>query len=61
MEKPKRKNAGAVGGGGREKSGERIRNNAYRLHYPSLPSSPRGFRATFIDALSPLSWSLEQH
>ena len=28
--------------------------------YPSLPSSPRGFPAAFLDALSPLSWSLEQ-
>ena len=32
-----------------------IENNAYRLHLPVFPQLPGGFRATFLDALSPLS------
>ena len=37
-----------------------IENNAYRLHITVSPQPPRGFRATFLDSPSLLSWSLEQ-
>lgn len=39
-----------------EKQHEERRGNTY----PPLPSSPRGFHTNFLDALSPLPWSLEQ-
>ena len=34
--------------------------NAYRLHYSVSPQPQRGFRATFLDPLASLTWSLEQ-
>ena len=37
-----------------------IENNAYRLHYSEFPQPTRFFRATFLDLISSLSWSLEQ-
>ena len=33
-----------------------MENNSYRLRYSV---SPRGFRATFLDLISSLSWSFE--
>ena len=39
---------------------ECLENNAYRFHLYVSPQLPCGFRATFLDALSPLSRSLEQ-
>ena len=37
-----------------------IENNAYRLRYSDFPQPTRFFRATFLDPISSLSWSLEQ-
>ena len=38
----------------------RIENDAYRFYYTVSPQPPRGFRATFLDALSSRpSWSLK--
>ena len=36
-----------------------IKINAYMLHLPVSPQFLRGFRPTFLDALSLLSWSLD--
>ena len=37
-----------------------IENNAYRLRYSDFRQPTRFFRATFLDPISSLSWSLEQ-
>ena len=41
-------------------TGMSIENNAYRLRYSDFPQPTRFFRATFLDLISSLSWSLEQ-
>ena len=41
-------------------TGMSIENNAYRLRYSDFPQPTRFFRATFLDPISSLSWSLEQ-
>ena len=39
---------------------EGLKKNAYRFQYSLSPQPPHGFRAAFLDLLSPLSCSLEK-
>ena len=53
-------NVKRCGAGGFGLPERRIENDAYRLYYTVSPQPPRGFRATFLNALSSRpSWSLK--